>query len=122
MKRSIAWCVIISFLLIFCADTTNNKLIMGEWKGAMWLIDGNPSNLKAAETHFSFDSLGNYTFRYAGNNEAGTYKVENDMLFTKPAGEKEIMVKIAKLTGDSLIFDMNRSGQSETLILTRGGQ
>ena len=44
------------------------------------------------------------------------------MLFTKPAGEKEIMVKIAKLTGDSLIFDMNRSGQSETLILTRGGQ
>ena len=119
MKRFSVLLVFISTILLSCADTTNNKMIIGEWDGAMWLIDGKPSNLRAAETHFSFDSTGKYSFRYAGNNETGTYKVENDMLFTKPEGEKEIMVKIATITQDSLVFDMNRSGQAETLILTR---
>ncbi len=41
------------------------------------------------------------------------------MLFTRPADQQEIMVKIAKLTMDTLIFDMNRSGQTELLTLRR---
>jgi hypothetical protein len=32
---------------------------------------------------------------------------------------QEIMVKIAKLTSDSLVFEMNRSGTAETLILLK---
>lgn len=112
---------VVPFILFFlsCNTSKNGKLIVGNWTGTEWLVEGKPSGLNAQDTHFTFDDKGNYTFVYSGNKEAGTYKVENDMLFTKPSGENEIMVKINKLTKDSLVFDMNRGGQPELLTLLR---
>ena len=111
--------VLILILFASCANTEYNQLIIGSWKGSEWLIDGKPSNRNTAETYFTFDEKGNYSFSYAGTEEKGTYKVENKMLFTKPANQQEIMVKINKLTADSLVFDMNRSGVAELLTLLR---
>ncbi len=110
-----------SVLLLFssCGNNENNKLIVGQWKGAEWLINGNPSGRNAAETQFTFDANGDYTFTSPNVLEKGSYNVENEMLFTKPKGQQEIMVRITKLTKDSLIFDMNRGGQPETLLLLR---
>ena len=102
-----------------CGNTENNKMIIGSWSGKEWLINNSPSDHNVSETHFTFDDKGNYTYTYSGTEEKGTYKVENDMLFTKPADQQEIMVKIAKLNRDTLIFDMNRSGQTELLTLLR---
>ena len=102
-----------------CGNKENNKMIIGNWTGKEWLVNGSPSNRNVAETHFMFDENGNYTYTYSGTVEKGTYKVENDMLFTKPGDQQEIMVKINKLSGDTLIFDMNRGGQTELLTLLR---
>ena len=102
-----------------CANTENNKKIVGKWAGTEWLVNNAPSNMDASEAAFNFDEKGNYSFDYAGAKETGTYKVENDMLFTKPTNQQEIMVKIFKLTTDSLVFDMNRGGQAERLTLRR---
>jgi len=102
-----------------CADTKNNKLIIGNWTGVEWIVNGSPSSQNPKETSFTFDDKGNYTFSYANMLEKGTYNVENEMLFTKPVDQQEIMVRISKLTNDSLIFDMNRGGQPEILILIR---
>ena len=106
-------------LLLSCNDSKNNKLIIGTWNGAEWLSGGAASNLNAANTRFTFDEKGNYTYEYSTNKETGTYKVENEMLFTKPIGGQEIMVKIARLTKDSLTFEMNRGGIPESLTLFR---
>jgi hypothetical protein len=106
-------------LLASCSSSENSKLIIGTWHGVSWLIDGKPSNLKVESTAFSFNDKGEYTYEYAGSKEKGKYKVENDMLFTTPANQQEIMVKITKLTKDTLVFNMNRSGQTETLTLLR---
>jgi hypothetical protein len=113
--------ILFCILCIFssCGNNENNKLIVGHWKGAEWLINGNPSNRNAAETQFTFDANGDYTFISPNVLEKGTYNVENEMLFTKPKDQQEIMVRITKLTKDSLIFDMNRGGQPETLLLLR---
>jgi Lipocalin-like domain len=97
----------------------NNKLIIGHWAGAEWLVNGKQSDLNAQNTYFTFNDKEEYTYEYSGNIEKGTYKVEKDMLFTTPTGEQEIMVKIIKLTKDSLVFDMNRGGQPESLTLLR---
>ena len=45
--------------------------------------------------------------------------VANNQLFTTPEGGNRMMVKIIRLDQDTLVFDMNRSGQSELLILVR---
>lgn len=121
MKRSTVFLKMLPLLLCLfsCTTSKNNKFIIGNWSGAEWLIDGMPSNLDAAGTAFSFNANGEYSYLYSGNKQTGTYKVENDMLFTTPDGQQEMMVKILKLTKDSLIFDMNRGGRPESLTLLR---
>lgn len=119
MKIKNYFIILFMVLVVGCANTENNKKIIGKWKGTEWLVNAAPSSLEADKAFFVFDEKGKYSFEYAGNKEEGTYKVENDMLFTKPANEQEIMVKIVKLTNDSLVFDMNRSGQAERLTLRR---
>jgi hypothetical protein len=115
----IAGFMLTPFLLTSCADTKNKELIIGKWKGARWESNGKTLAMNVETTFFNFDEKGTYSFENNGNIEAGTYKVENDNLFTKPKDQQEMMVKITKLTGDSLVFDMNRSGMAETLTLLK---
>ena len=106
-------------ILSSCSHSENEKLISGSWQGTEWLVNGQPSGRNVQQTAFSFDDKGQYSFDYGDAKETGTYKVENDMLFTTPQGQNEMMVKILKLTKDSLVFDMNRGGTRETLTLVR---
>ena len=46
------------------ADNPNGKLIVGNWQGAEWLINNQPSERNVNETSFLFDDKGNYTFNY----------------------------------------------------------
>ena len=102
-----------------CSNNENAQLIQGNWMGAEWLVNGEASNRDIKSTKFSFEHDGQYSFEYNGSKETGTYKVENDMLFTTPSGQREMMVKIAKITADTLVFDMNRGGIPEVLTLLR---
>jgi hypothetical protein len=105
--------------LIACNTTQNAKMIVGNWSGTEWLVDGKPSDNDAAGTSFQFKEDGNYTYNYAGTIESGLYKLDGDNLYTTPAGGQTIMVHIMRLTKDTLQFDMNRSGRAETLTLLR---
>ncbi len=125
LKKSIMKCLttmVASFILVFiisCGNTENNKLIIGNWQGVQWVVGGQPSENMTSQTSFSFDSTGVYSYQYGSNKETGTYKIANDELYTTPNNELEMMVKIIKLTADSMVFEMNRGGQSEELTLIR---
>ena len=109
-------------LLLFlnsCTDNPNARLIIGHWQGVSWEQNGADAQLRAGSTSFHFDTTGRYVYRYGEMEETGTYKVENQMLFTKPQDGLEIMVNIAKLNQDTLIFDMSRKGTPEQLVLKR---
>lgn len=107
-----------AFLTASCTTTENAGKIVGSWQGAEWLVDGKPAN-DAGSARFEFAADGNYTYTYNGAREAGLYEINEDKLFTTPAGGQKIMVRIARLTTDSLVFDMNRGGRAETLTLVR---
>lgn len=115
--------ILVSFVLIFiafaCSNNENKQLLVGEWNGAEWLVAGNPSDYDAKQVHFNFTSDGGYNSDFGGDKEKGTYILRDNKLYTTPEGQLEIMVQIHKLTKDSLVFDMNRSGQAETLTLIR---
>lgn len=116
---------IIYFLLIICLAScvTNNSenanLIVGNWQGASWLINDQPSNYKAEQTSFNFDGLNNYSFNYDGTEEKGSYIVKENKLYTTAFHQQEIMVEIEKLTNHSMVFKMNRGGQIEKLFLIK---
>lgn len=107
------------FFLSSCFDAEKQRLIIGNWRGVDWSVEGRPAAHAADAVAFSFDDNGKYTYRYQDFNEAGKYNVANNQLFTTPDGGSRMMVKIIKLDQDTLVFDMNRSGQAEVLKLVR---
>ena len=108
-----------SFILNSCTNSENKSRLAGEWQGVKWLVGGNPSNYDVKQVHFKFAMDGGYSSDFGGDKEKGTYIVRDDKLYTTPDDQLEIMVKIAELTKDTLVFDMNRSGQAEILTLIR---
>ena len=110
---------ILFLFLLSCRESTNKYLIVGHWTGTEWLVEDQPSTHTPGDAIFTFDSLGMYTFTYQDNTEKGTYYTNGNQLFTTPEGGIKMMVKIPKITRDTLIFDMNRGGQSEKLTLIR---
>ena len=119
MKKIIFSLLIATFFFSSCVENKNAQLIIGNWRGADWVRSGEPAGYDADAVSFQFIDNGTYTYNYGAVKEQGTYKVENDMLFTTPEGGLEIMVKIAKLNADTLVFDMSRGGISESLVLIK---
>jgi hypothetical protein len=118
MKRTF-YLLFLSATLYSCSNSKYSSLIVGNWQGVEWLVNGNPSANDAKATSFIFTFTKEYTYENSGVIEKGSYKVVSDKLYTTPYDQLEIMVRIAKLTADSLVFDMNRAGQNETLVLIR---
>ena len=110
---------IVVFMFSSCIDSVNNKLIVGKWNAVSWTENGTPNVAKSENTSFVFDEKQHYSFTHDGTTKSGTYKVENNLLFTTEKGMQEIMVNIAILNKDSLVFDMNNAGVAEKLTLIR---
>jgi Lipocalin-like domain len=119
MKYSKFFGGIVLLCTLSCTDAKNNKLIIGKWQGVQWQSNGKDLARNIESTSFSFDDKAAYQFDNAGTTEKGTYKVENESLYTTPEKGIEIMVKILKLTNDSLVFGMNNGGQEEILTLKK---
>ena len=110
----------LAIMLSPCAnDDERYKAIKGEWNAAEWLVTGKPSNKNIQDIRFHFNEDNTYRSQLGASAEKGTFRIQGDYLYTKAENRLEIMVKIRKLTNDSLVLDMNNSGQEETLILIR---
>ncbi|PIY31807.1 MAG: hypothetical protein COZ08_08155, partial [Bacteroidetes bacterium CG_4_10_14_3_um_filter_42_6] len=68
---------------------------------------------------FMFEENGTYAATFGTQQEAGTYRLEGDKLYTNAQGQVQKMVKLPRLAADTLVMDMNRSGTAETLVLVR---
>ncbi len=110
---------ILGLILLTACNKLDEKLIHGEWTGAEWLVEGQTADYDATSALFTFDEKGKYSFNYAGSGETGKYHVSGNELFTTPEGGIQMMVKIEKLTTDSLVMQMNRGGTAEKLTLVR---
>ncbi|MBK8564924.1 MAG: lipocalin family protein [Saprospiraceae bacterium] len=107
---------------IFCfanctADLGYQQAIQGKWQAVNWTTDnGEPRSVE----NVSFDFNGEaYAAKLGARDEAGSFRLQGDKLYTKAEGQQEIMVKISQLTTDSLVFEMNRGGVQEVLTLKK---
>lgn len=120
VKAKLAILSLFTFMMmVSCTEKIDKKLLPGEWKGAEWIVAGSGGEIDASLASFAFKPDGQYTYTYNDAVENGKYYVVNGELYTTPDGGTKMMVKINKLTQDSLVFTMNRGGQSETLTLLR---
>lgn len=102
-----------------CNSSGLEKQLEGNWTGVSWLSNGQPAAYDVSSAGFSFDTKGRYAYRYAETTEQGDWYLSGRELFTTPDGGTRMMVRIARLEGDTLVFDMNRGGTPERLTLVR---
>ena len=111
--------LIVSVTCSSCFDAKKRKMLLGEWVGVEWVSGASPIPVNPQDAKFTFHDSGEYSLQFEGNVEKGKFAYANNQLFTTPEGGIRMMVKIEKLTEDTLIFNMNRGGQAEKLTLVR---
>lgn len=112
--------IMLIFTSIACQKTNDkNPALLGVWQGKNWEIAGKPNIENVESVRFTFAADGTYSAVFGQQGEQGTWRTEKDKLYTHAQGKQEIMVKVLKADAQTLIFDMNRGGQKETLELER---
>lgn len=113
-------CIIIStiFFFISCGNNFDSELLKGNWKTVEWTVKENNQKINA-KMDFQFLEEKRYILDYGSELEKGKYWIANSYIHTVEDGKAEKKVKITTLTVDSLVFEMNRAGSIENVVLVR---
>jgi len=110
--------LIISIAFIACAESYDQKLLLGKWKTSSWVNNTTQQKINN-KMDFDFQADRKYTIDYGSMKESGTYYISGGYLHTTETGSAEKKVNLLKVVQDSVVFEMNRGGIIETVILTR---
>lgn len=105
-------------LLLGCAGKYDEDQLVGKWAGVEWK-DVTNDKIIDVPVSFTFDKDGRYVANSGTATEKGRYWISEEKLHTVEDGKAEKKVKIAKLRNDSLIFEMNRAGAIEEILLIK---
>ena len=111
-----------TLLLFGCKqDDTMKQKLVGQWKGSAWTVGGKDAERNVKSISFEFQDNYTYSTSYEDQNEKGTFRLSGDKLYTTADSKNKIekMVKIAAISADTFVMDMNRMGDAEQLTLIR---
>ncbi len=118
LKKTLTISLLVCFLS--CAENFNFDAthLIGNWKTASWIE--NISNKKIPnQMDFTFRQDSLYEVDYGSIKEKGKYWIAGEYLHTIEDGQAEKKVRLKLVKPDSIIFEMNRTGKLETVILTK---
>ena len=110
-------CFIFTALCFNCTSGLTDDFI-GTWKAVSWTVEGEEKSNTNAVT-FTFNSDDTYQAQYGSEIESGTFRVFGRNLYTTEEGKIEKQVKFNFDENLNLIFDMNRVGTSERMVLAK---
>ncbi len=110
---SVVFCI-----LLACKSNENDHNILGKWESVNWIIKDSKKTLGQTIVMI-MKKDGEYEIDYGSEKELGKYWISYDKLYTKETGRSEKNVQIIRLDIDTMELEMNRSGQIETLILSK---
>ena len=119
--KIITYLFVFSFLVFASCETnedTKNKLV-GYWQGTSWTANGKSISDNPSRAQFEFNADKTFRSIIGSTVEEGTFYLTGYRLFTTAKDREKIMVLIKKITKDELIFEMNRGGQKEELVLKK---
>jgi hypothetical protein len=116
-NRMLTLALLLSLLGGCTEDRAYHQAIQGEWVAYKWAV-GQEGERDASQVRFRFEEDA-YQAALGGQEEQGSFRVEGNKLYTRAGGQQEMMVRIARLSGDTLEFEMNRGGIPERLYLRR---
>ena len=107
-----------SLLLVSCASEFDSQLLVGKWKTVSWINKVTGKKIKN-KMDFQFNNDELYEIDYGSLTEKGKYWIANEFLHTVEEGQSEKKVKIISLSQDSMVFEMNRAGILEKVVLVK---
>lgn len=111
--------LLIATCLVACFSSSFNKeLIYGEWQLHKW-TDITNNKAVNGQMNFTFNENERYIVDYGSEKEEGKYWLMGTYLHTVEDGMAEKKVEIQTLTQDSLVFEMNRAGTIERVVLLK---
>lgn len=111
--------VLLLTILFSCKENDYIKLILGSWQCVQWDVADKTNAINPENVSFKFNSDKTYEYHNSSLNEAGTYKISGNKLYTTPKGELEMAVEIVKISKDSMVFNMSRGGMPEMMVLVK---
>jgi len=118
MKHAFRFLIFL-FFASCVVENPYDEMIIGQWKGHEWFINDSTVKQKVDSIYFNFEQDSIYNASYVGSKQEGKYWLRENRLYTQINDKLEVMVKISSLNADTMVFEMNRGGTPETLILTR---
>ena len=112
----------LTLLLFSCQqDDSKKQLLVGQWQGVSWKVAGKESGRDVKSIRFEFQDNYTYSANYDEQGEKGTFRLSGDKLYTTADSKNKIekMVRIAAISTDTIVMDMNRMGDAEQLIMIK---
>lgn len=113
----------IGLVLLGCNINPMEQKIVGNWQAIEVTEQDSVLTLPLAEVKMRFSKDKKYTFESTLNyKEAGTYQLQNNMLFLKDTTPNNIpkkVIKINYLANDSLIVEMKATTNTRLLKLVK---
>jgi hypothetical protein len=119
MKKGLLGAMMLLFLFTNCKQDDKKPLLLGHWQGVSWKVNGKESGRAFETVKFTFNNDDSYSTSFDGQSEKGSFRLSGDKLYTTGENKIEKMVKLATLTSDTIVMDMNRAGESEALVLAK---
>lgn len=104
--------------ILSCGSSLDGDLLLGSWKVSDWEIRETGQKI-SRQMDFTFKADKRYEVDYGSQKEVGGYYLMGQSLITMEDGQTEKSVWVQKLTKDSLVFEMNRAGSIEEVVLER---
>ena len=117
--KNLVFVICVSLFVIACKLDDRTPLLIGEWKGISWKVNGAESDRNASAVKFKFNSDKTYSTSFENESEKGSFRLTGDKLYTTGDNKIEKMVKLASLSSDTMVMDMNRAGIAEQMILVK---
>lgn len=102
-----------------CSAIDQTKPLQGSWQCVAWTVEDGTSPYDIEHTSFLFKKNEYYEAVISGHAEKGTFYRQEDKLYTTADGNAKVMTLIKKMTPDTLILGMNRSGIMEEMVLVK---
>lgn len=121
MKNYLYLSLFILFVGSCKQDDSMKQRLIGKWQGSSWTVGGKDVGRNAKAVSFEFTDGYTYATAYEDQTEKGTFRLSGDKLYTTAdaANKIEKMVKIASISADTFVMDMNRMGDAEQLTLIK---
>ncbi len=113
---------LLSLLFSACEPPIDNTLLLGQWQ-AVAMVEADKVNEDITDIRFNFSDADTYTYQGGPSyQEAGHYRIQGDLLYstdTLAQQRVEKVVRIIKLTSDTLFLQMNKGGLDQEMRLVK---